>query len=159
MNFEHFGEWLAYTRKRRKMTQAAVANATGLNATYISKIERNEIDFPRPGTREKFHMALDTSEEDLVDLGWLERIDSMEPGGQPFYVEVANITPGDRAAEAAHRTYLAHAPSTIFDASAPPTTFDAADPSAGLRTQLHAYGLTDGQVAALLAMLDAFTEK
>lgn len=146
MKYAHFGEWLAFTRKRRKLTQAQLANASGLNSTYISKIERNEIDFPRDVTRESLHMALGTSEDDLVDLGWLERIDSIEPGGQPYYIESANITPGERAAEEAHR---------IHDGKTP---YDAPQRHAALVAQLSGYGLTTGQIAALLAVLDAFTE-
>lgn len=101
MTTETFGEWLATQRKRRKLRQADLSRDAGVNATYISKIERGDIDLPGEETRAKFHAALGTTEEDLVTAGILERIDSPVAGGLPVYIAADHITPGDRAAAAA----------------------------------------------------------
>lgn len=151
MNFETFGDWLAYTRKRRKMTQAKLAAASGLNPTYISKIERNEIEFPRDVTRESLHLALGTSEDDLVALGWLERVPSIDPGGTPYYVEKAHITPGDRAAADAHDRLV-----LLPRVQEGEAAYDAHE---GLRTHLQGYGLTTRQIGAVLAVVDAFRDE
>lgn len=146
-----FGDWLARTRKRRKLTQAGLSEQTGINATYISKIERNEIDLPRDDLRFRIHEALDTSEDDLVAAGVLERVESPEPGGQPVYIAADSITPGDRAAANAHRIqHLIQLPGAFERSPVPDEVMEVF----GRRVQESR--LTNAQLTALATILDAF---
>ncbi len=139
-----YGGWLATQRKRHKLTQAGLSKQTGINATYISKIERSEIELPGEELREKLHIALGTSEEDLVAVGILERIDSPVEGGQPVYIDAASITPGDRAAADAH---------AIRDGFA---LYDVPDARQRLYALIDSAGLTTAQLDALRAVVAAF---
>jgi transcriptional regulator with XRE-family HTH domain len=117
MNTETYGDWLDRQRRRRKLTQQQLGDAVGLKPSYISKIKNGHIKLPDEDTRARIHQALGTTEDDLVAVGILERIESIEPGGEPVYIAAEHITPGERMAESAHRAFEGRP-------SPPPTTDD-----------------------------------
>ncbi len=142
-----FGKWLKSERRRRAITQADIEQQAGVSVSHVSKMENGHIGMPEPETRARIHKALGTSEDDLVDLGLLERIESPVPGGEPVYIPADSITPGERAAAEAHRIHEGGAP------------YDAPGQHQGLRAHLDAYNLTERQIEALLAVLDAFMDE
>lgn len=76
-----FGRWLRANRKGLKLSQEGLGRLVGVDRTYISKLENGGIGTPDPVTREKFHKAFHTSEDELVELGILERREYPRPGG------------------------------------------------------------------------------
>lgn len=138
-----FGDWLKRQREVRRLTQKDVERQANLSQNYVSRLESGRITLPVPETRELIHMALGTSEDDLVAVGILERIDSLEPSGQPVYIPVEHIPVIERTRMA--RETGPHE--------------EAVNAREGLIAHLHTYGLTERQISALLAMLDAFIQE
>ena len=62
---EHFGENLRRIRKSRRMTQAALAAATGLHSEHISNLERGRY-MPRLFTVQKAAEGLGVTVEALI---------------------------------------------------------------------------------------------
>jgi transcriptional regulator with XRE-family HTH domain len=105
-----FSDWLKRQRTTRRLTQRDLERAADLSLNYVSRIESGRIQLPDEDTRSKFHAALGTTEDDLVAVGILERIESPEPGGEPVYIAAESITPGERQAERAHRLFEGRTP-------------------------------------------------
>lgn len=55
------------------MTQGDLEEAAELGLKYVSKIERGLLRFPTDMVRKRIHMALGTSDEDLVEAGVVDR--------------------------------------------------------------------------------------
>lgn len=143
MNDVTFGKWLKAQRRQHKMVQRDVEAAATLDHSHYSRMENDHIGMPEPETRERIHRVFGSSEDDLVALGLLE-VEHSPISGEPYYVEKAHITPGDRAAAEAR---------SIQEAS---VVYDAPAERHALITHLRAYNLTERQIGALLAVLDAF---
>lgn len=83
-----FGDWLRGMRSRHgEMTQQALADATGLQRSYIVRIERGGVKLPNEETRARFHAVFGTTEADLEQLGIV-----------PRYDEWGRVIPGDAQA-------------------------------------------------------------
>lgn len=71
-----FGDWLRGMRFRHgEMTQQALADATGLQRSYIVKVETGRVQLPEAETRARFHAVFGTTEADLEQLGIVPRYD------------------------------------------------------------------------------------
>jgi len=95
-----FADWLKTRRMERGLTQTELEQRASLSEKYVSAAERGRVKLPEPDTRERIHNALGTSEDDLVAVGLLSKLDFE---GGPVYVNPRNIPSTDREAEAAHR--------------------------------------------------------
>lgn len=150
MSTETFGTWLETQRRRRKLTQRTFGEAAGLAPSYVSKIENGHIILPDDETRARIHAALGTSEDDLVAVGILERIDSPVPGGEPVYIAAESITPGDRAAAEAHQAIH------VVPEPGLPWVIERSDPRAALLDVLAT--ATPDQIGFLTRMAQATLE-
>jgi transcriptional regulator with XRE-family HTH domain len=66
-----FGERVRDLRKARKLTQQAVADAVGIDFTYLSKIENGRLtatQFPGEETIRRLAKVLDADEDELLLL-------------------------------------------------------------------------------------------
>jgi HTH-type transcriptional regulator, competence development regulator len=64
-----FGDTIKTLRKQREMTQRELADALGVNFTYISKIESGKIEvLPSEELIRNIARVLDTNAEQLLDL-------------------------------------------------------------------------------------------
>lgn len=70
-----YGQWLRQKRKELRLTQADVEQRAKVGRNSLSKIE-NDIRRPAYETRMEIHRVLNTSEQDLFDLGILVRLGS-----------------------------------------------------------------------------------
>ncbi len=68
-----YGRWLNEKRRELGLTQRDVERRTGVGENALSKIE-NDRRKPTPETRAEIHRVLNTSEQDLANLGILEEI-------------------------------------------------------------------------------------
>jgi transcriptional regulator with XRE-family HTH domain len=102
MNVMTFADWLKTRRLERGLTQSELEQRAGLSEKYVSAAERGRVKLPEPDTRERIHSALGTTDDDLVAVGLLSKLDF---DGGPVYVNPRNIPPGDREAERAHRAF------------------------------------------------------
>ena len=125
-----FVRHLAQARQDQGVTQAELAGRLDRPQPYISKIERGDIDLPGEETRAKIHQALGTTEDDLVRVGVLERIESPVDGGEPVYIQAEHITPGDRAAAAAQQGMR------VLPEPGPPWVIERDDPRAEILAML-----------------------
>lgn len=66
-----FGTWLREKRTQRSplLRQQDVADAIGLDRSYIVKVETGRIGLPQYETRQRIHAALGTTEAELIELG------------------------------------------------------------------------------------------
>lgn len=66
-----FGEWLkeARARQRPALRQQDIADAIGVDRSYIVKIETGRIGLPQHETRQRIHAALGTSDDELRERG------------------------------------------------------------------------------------------
>jgi transcriptional regulator with XRE-family HTH domain len=65
ININNFGKSLKIIRKSQKITQEKLAEKTEMQTSYISKIERGDVE-PRLGTLLKLRKALDISGSELL---------------------------------------------------------------------------------------------
>ncbi len=141
MSTVSFGQWMKSRRQHMGLTQYDVEHQTGIARSHLSAMENNRINLPDEETRAKIHGVLDTTEDDLVAVGILERLESPVPGGGPVYINPSSI----------RRDRLAYPPERmIADAQA------ADDALQGIHTAIDAARLTTGQLAALTTILEAF---
>lgn len=63
-----FGERLRELRKLRQITQRALASQTGVDYTYISKIETGDTPPPSAATIHRMAEVLDANEDELMVL-------------------------------------------------------------------------------------------
>lgn len=68
-----YGEWLKRSRRRRNITQETISDRAGIGRSHISAIENGRIGLPEGPTRLRIHAVLGTTEDDLVEVGILER--------------------------------------------------------------------------------------
>lgn len=61
-----FGPLLRDLRKQRRLTQQQLADAVGVDYTYISKVENSRVDPPSEVTIRKIATVLDADPEDLL---------------------------------------------------------------------------------------------
>lgn len=61
-----FGSHLRDLRKARRLTQQQLANAVGVDFTYISKVENGRVDPPSESTIRKIADALGADAEELL---------------------------------------------------------------------------------------------
>lgn len=61
-----FGPFLRELRKGRRMTQQQVADAAGIDFTYLSKIENCRVDPPSKDTIRKLAQVLEVDPDELV---------------------------------------------------------------------------------------------
>lgn len=130
-----FGHWLRSNRTEKRLSQEALAARIGVDRTYISKVENGGIGTPEVETRKKLHREFGTSDDELVRLGILERVDVT--GSTPFYVPASTRSATIRAIHETEERY------------------DEID--ARLRLRNRAEHLTEAQAAAILSLLDTFT--
>jgi HTH-type transcriptional regulator, competence development regulator len=62
----NFGSHLRDLRKRCRMTQQQLADAVGIDFTYLSKIENDRVDPPSQETIRKLASALEVNADDLI---------------------------------------------------------------------------------------------
>lgn len=130
-----FGHWLYEKRIARRWSQADLEREAGLSERYASRLE-GKAKAPQDEVRERIHKALGTSDDDLVQAGILERIDT--PGYGPVYVPAA-------------QGRVTAFPISVAETQA---RYDEAAPQ--LRLRLRTESLTDAQAEALLTLLDTF---
>lgn len=63
-----FAHWMKARRREYGLTQAQLAEQSGLGRTYINAIENGRIKLPQHGTRQKIHEVFDSTDDELVDL-------------------------------------------------------------------------------------------
>lgn len=95
-----FGDWMKKQRRRLHLRQVDVAEAIGVDSTYITKIETGKVGLPHLETRQRLHTVFGTSERDLSEAGVL-------PSGQPVDRVIADIDP---AGSPALRASFSHIP-------------------------------------------------
>ena len=134
-----FGGWLKWQRNRRGWKQRHIEMLAGVDHSQYSRWENDHIK-PEPDNRQRFHVLYETSDDDLVKLGILERQEGID--GAPFYVWAEHITPSDRAVYAARDTQ--------------PSTYEAFDTRGRLIALIDSARLTTDQLAALTTILDGF---
>lgn len=61
-----FGSHLKTLRKERRMTQQQLADAVGIDFTYLSKVENSRVDPPSEETIRKLAKALQVDADDLI---------------------------------------------------------------------------------------------
>lgn len=61
-----FGSLLRDHRKRRRLTQQQLADAVGVDFTYISKVENGRVDPPSEATLQKIASVLEIDPEELL---------------------------------------------------------------------------------------------
>lgn len=61
-----FGSYLRDLRRSRRLTQQQLADAVGVDFTYVSKVENGRVDPPSEGTIRKIAEVLEADPEDLV---------------------------------------------------------------------------------------------
>ena len=61
-----FGSYLRDLRRARRLTQQQLADAVGVDFTYVSKIENGRVDPPGETTMRALARALGTEAEDLL---------------------------------------------------------------------------------------------
>lgn len=135
MKATSYGDWLTRTREERGLTKTALANLSGVDRAYISRLEGGAIVWPGEKVRHRIHTALKTSDEDLAREDLMKRTDPPS-GFDPVYVPVETPTP-IRAIEETQERY------------------DAID--ARYRLRLRADTLTEPQAEAILSLIDTFT--
>lgn len=70
-----FGPYLRDLRRRRRLTQQQLADAVGIDFTYLSKIENARVDPPSEAAIRKLAAALQTDAEEM-----LARAAKVDPG-------------------------------------------------------------------------------
>lgn len=80
-----YGHWLKEQRGLRRMSQAEVEERADLAQRHVSKFENGHLSMPTEDVRLRIHAALGTTEEDLVDVGLLRR---MEYQGRTWYLPI-----------------------------------------------------------------------
>lgn len=77
------GALIVVRRKERGLSQSQLAEITGLGQTYISRVERGEVEVPQRATLEKFGAALGITLPDFYRAaGMLESADTQIAEGQ-----------------------------------------------------------------------------
>lgn len=77
MKSKTFGEVVLEARKTRGWTQKTLANKLGVTNTYVSKIEKDNIDYPPSEMflqKLAFHLALSESKLKQIS-GWISKKD------------------------------------------------------------------------------------
>ena len=80
-----YGDWLKEQRSRLRMSQAEVEKRADLGNRHLSKFENGHYRMPTEDVRLRIHAALGTTDEDLVEVGILRR---MQYQGKTWYVPV-----------------------------------------------------------------------
>lgn len=70
-----YGTWLKEQRAGLRMSQEVLEQRANLSARHVSKYENGKLNIPTDDVRMRIHEALGTSEEDLVDIGLLRRVE------------------------------------------------------------------------------------
>ena len=61
-----FGPYLRELRRQRRLTQQQLADAVGVDFTYLSKIENSRVGPPSEATIRKFAAVLQTDPEEML---------------------------------------------------------------------------------------------
>lgn len=72
-----FGAWLRSARSNHqpRISQERLAELTGIERSYLSRIENDHVAMPTYETRQRIHQALGTSDEDVARAGVVIRPD------------------------------------------------------------------------------------
>ncbi|MBQ9210517.1 MAG: helix-turn-helix transcriptional regulator [Clostridia bacterium] len=87
-----FGDRLRMIRKRRGMTQSALAQALGVTVQTVVRYESLRLEELRPGRLEAIAAALDVSPQELSGAGW----DPVEDEIQVLTRGLRNMDPAQR---------------------------------------------------------------
>jgi transcriptional regulator with XRE-family HTH domain len=74
-----FAQWMKAKRRECGLTQAQLAEQTGLGRTYVNAIENGRVKMPQLVTRQKIHEVLGSTDEELIDLELLAYDDYGNP--------------------------------------------------------------------------------
>ncbi len=70
MNAATYGEALRRVRARKKVSQDELVRRTGMDRSYVSRVENGRITMPQEDSRERFARALGvTNEEIFAEMG------------------------------------------------------------------------------------------
>jgi transcriptional regulator with XRE-family HTH domain len=71
MSDSTFGQWLrqARTSHQPRISQERLSQLTGIERTYLSKMENGKVELPLMETRERIHAALGTTDADVTAFG------------------------------------------------------------------------------------------
>jgi transcriptional regulator with XRE-family HTH domain len=141
-----YGQWLKHQRTIRGMTQTALEEAAGLSDKYVSRAENGRVELPDETTRFKIHRVLGTTEDDLVAVGLLTRMDFE---GGSVYINSRNVPDTSVSHDVGMRIAERHAPEAYAELQ------DAGNRAVLVRA-LGASGLNSEQVNAVLLVVDAF---
>jgi len=78
-----YGKWLRAARRAKRLTQQQLADAVGIDRSYVVKIETGKVQLPEEFSRARFHKVLETSEDELIALGIVQPNDVLIRVGEP----------------------------------------------------------------------------